>query len=155
MLTVLMGVSLLTRKFYVLKQRNMYFSLWQWLKSGFLMLAATAVLVFGLRIFYYSRFQGFGTILLLMILEALALGACATIQAPAGSMRHPLQVIGSLPRIGRQVPAVVVQRAFPLNIGLDAFLVARSLLRGGLVPPARIDRPGCSQARWLRFLPLP
>ncbi len=67
------GVSLSTRKFYVLKQKNLYFAVWQWLKAGMLMLAVTGVMVFGLRIFHYSRTQGFGTILLLMALELLAL----------------------------------------------------------------------------------
>jgi len=67
------GVSLSTRKFNLIGQKNLYFAIWQWIKSGFLIMAVTGVLVFGLRMFQYSRFHGFGTIVLLMGLELLAL----------------------------------------------------------------------------------
>ena len=65
--------SLATKKFYINIHLNFYFNLWQWLKAGFLLLALTAVLVFGLRLFHYSRFQGFGSVALLMLLEVIVL----------------------------------------------------------------------------------
>ena len=77
LLLIILGLwfitSLTTKKFYVNIHLNFYFNLWQWLKASFLILALTSVLVFGLRLFHYSRFQGFGTVLLLMLLEVIVL----------------------------------------------------------------------------------
>jgi hypothetical protein len=44
---------------------------------GVLLMAVTGVMVYGLRLFHYSRAQGFGTVALLMVLETVALGLYA------------------------------------------------------------------------------
>jgi len=66
-------VSICTRKFFLKEHKNFYFSLWQWLKSGGLMMALLAVLMYGFNLFYYSRAHAFGTILILMALESILL----------------------------------------------------------------------------------
>lgn len=63
--------SMITKKFHINTHLNYYFNLWQWLKAGFLMMAFTSVFIFGFRLFHYSRFQGFGTVLLLMLMEMI------------------------------------------------------------------------------------
>jgi hypothetical protein len=65
--------SLATRKFVTGAFKNGYDAFWQWQKAGVIMLSGMAVLVFAFRLFYYSRFQAFGTVLLLMILECVLL----------------------------------------------------------------------------------
>ncbi len=65
--------SFTTQKFSIKMDRDVYFPLWQWLKAGILMLACTGVIVFGLRLFYFSRFQVFGSISLLITLEFFVL----------------------------------------------------------------------------------
>jgi len=62
-------VSVMSRKFSNGRYRNVYFFTWQWIKAGLLMLASMSVLIFGFRLFYFSRFQALGSILILMALE--------------------------------------------------------------------------------------
>ncbi len=66
-------VSLITDKFRSNSIKNYTLALAQWLKAGAIMLALVAVAVFGLRLFYISRFQSFGTVLMLLLFEAAAL----------------------------------------------------------------------------------
>ena len=66
-------VSMAGSKFNLVGQKNLYFAMWQWIKAGILMLAVFGVLVFGFRLFSYSRAQGFGTLVVLMVLEFMAL----------------------------------------------------------------------------------
>jgi hypothetical protein len=61
--------SLVTGKFAVNRYQSVYFFLWQWFKAGFVMMAVMTVLIFGARLFYYSRLQALGPILVLMGLE--------------------------------------------------------------------------------------
>ncbi|MFP4573507.1 MAG: hypothetical protein ACLFNW_11105 [Desulfobacterales bacterium] len=77
LLMILLGLwflsALPTRKYFISKTAKAVDIFWQWQKSGLIMLASLAVVVFAFRLFHFSRFQGFGTIGLLMILEALLL----------------------------------------------------------------------------------
>jgi len=68
------GISLATRKYIRRHYQNYYHALWPWIKSAILMVAVMSVVVFGLRGFYFSRTQVFGTIFVLVILEALFFG---------------------------------------------------------------------------------
>ena len=105
------GVSLSTRKFNLIGQKNLYFAIWQWIKSGFLMMAVTGVLVFGLRMFQYSRFQGFGTIVLLMGLELLAL----LVYFSARKEKRTDSDIDSVD----QVRQMLNQEAYDLNVDVE------------------------------------
>ncbi len=67
------STAFITGKFKKNKQQGFYFSLWQWLKAGVFMLAMISVIVFGFRLFEFSRFQGFAPIVLLMLIEAVFL----------------------------------------------------------------------------------
>jgi lipopolysaccharide/colanic/teichoic acid biosynthesis glycosyltransferase len=60
-----------TRKFNKQKYRNYYYAFAPYIKSFILMTAAMALIVFTFRLFHYSRFQVFGTLGLMVILEAV------------------------------------------------------------------------------------
>ena len=64
-------VSAMTKKFSISSFKSVYFFTWQWIKAGFLMLAAMSILIFGLRLFEYSRFQSLGAILMLLVMEII------------------------------------------------------------------------------------
>lgn len=64
-------VSLATRKYVRRPFQNFYHAVWPWLKAVILMVAVMSIVVFGLRLFYLSRAQVFGTILVLGIFEVL------------------------------------------------------------------------------------
>ncbi len=64
-------VSIVTKKFSVRRYMTVHFLTWQWIKAGCLMLSTMSVLVFGLRLFEYSRFQSMGTILILLLMEVI------------------------------------------------------------------------------------
>lgn len=66
-------VSLITNKYTGKSEKSYYFLLAQWLKAGGIMLAIVSIAVFGLRLFYFSRFQSYGSILILLFLEVLML----------------------------------------------------------------------------------
>ena len=74
-LLVLTGVwfvsSLLTRKFWSARFRNIYYGLAPFFKSFFLSFATMAVIVFAFRLFAYSRLQVFGPLTLLLLFEIL------------------------------------------------------------------------------------
>jgi len=61
--------SVMTRKFSMGRFRNIYFFTWQWIKAGVIMLAGMTVIIFGMRLFHFSRFQGLGPIVFLTALE--------------------------------------------------------------------------------------
>lgn len=61
--------GLITEKYRIHAGGNVYDRLWQWLKSGLLTLAGMSVLLYGLRLFHFSRTQSLGTIVLLISLE--------------------------------------------------------------------------------------
>jgi lipopolysaccharide/colanic/teichoic acid biosynthesis glycosyltransferase len=63
--------SVVTGKFMVTRFKSIHFFSWQWIKAGGLMLTTMAVLIFGVRLFYYSRFQALGPALLLVVLELI------------------------------------------------------------------------------------
>ncbi len=65
--------GLATRKYVMNGAKNIYEIFWQWEKAGLILLAGMAVVVFALRLFHFSRFQGFGTVVLLMALESVLL----------------------------------------------------------------------------------
>ena len=65
--------SLVTRKYVIPTDKTAYDVFWQWEKAGLIMLASVAVVVYAFHLFHYSRFQGFGTVGLLMVLEGLML----------------------------------------------------------------------------------
>lgn len=67
-------VSAMTGKFSVGRFRSVYFLIWQWVKAGGMMMATMTVLIFGLRLFYFSRFQALGPILVLMVMELILIG---------------------------------------------------------------------------------
>jgi len=64
-------ISVMTRKFSIDSFRSVHFFTWQWIKAGVLMLAVMSVLIFGLRLFEYSRFQSLGAILMLLVMEII------------------------------------------------------------------------------------
>ena len=66
-------ISLITEKFRSTSNTNYTLALAQWLKAGVVLLTSVTVVVFGLRLFQFSRFQSLGSILLLLFLEAVAL----------------------------------------------------------------------------------
>ncbi len=113
------GAAVATRKFYVTRQRNLYFALWQWLKAGILMMAGTGVMVYGLRLFYYSRFQGFGTVVVLMALENVALGLYF-------SVRKQRKAEPDIESAG-QVRQMLAQERYDLNVDIET--VRQRLLR--------------------------
>jgi hypothetical protein len=61
--------AFVTGKFVVKGYTSVYFFLWQWFKAGFLMMAGMSMLIFGARMFYFSRFQALAPGLVLMGLE--------------------------------------------------------------------------------------
>lgn len=73
LLALWLFTAVLTKKYAVPAAGSAYDVFWQWEKAGLMMLAGMAVVVYALRLFHYSRFQGFGSVGLLMILESLLL----------------------------------------------------------------------------------
>lgn len=65
--------SMVTKKFYVKGYKNFSFYFWQWLKASIMMIAILSIVVFGFRLFYFPRFQVFGSIILLITLEIIVL----------------------------------------------------------------------------------
>jgi lipopolysaccharide/colanic/teichoic acid biosynthesis glycosyltransferase len=63
--------AVFTRKFNKQKYRNYYYAFAPYIKSFIIMTAAMALIVFTFRLFHFSRFQLFGTLGLMVILEAI------------------------------------------------------------------------------------
>ncbi|NDY74119.1 sugar transferase [Desulfobacter hydrogenophilus] len=105
------GLSLAGKKFNLIGQKNLYFALWQWIKTGLFMLAVFGVLVFGFRMFQYSRLQGFGTIVVFIGLEWLALLLYFSTRK-YGNAEPDIQSVG-------QVRKMIHQEAYDLNVDLE------------------------------------
>ncbi len=73
MLVLWLFCALATKKFVILRSQTAYDVFWQWEKAGMIMLASVGVVVFAFRLFHFSRFQGFGTVVFLMVLEGVLL----------------------------------------------------------------------------------
>ncbi len=77
LLMIILGLwvstAIVTDKFSITSRHEFYFALWQWLKAGLFMLATISVVVYGFRLFQFSRFQAYGTILVLMLIEMVFL----------------------------------------------------------------------------------
>lgn len=73
MLVLWLFSALATKKFAVSRSQTAYDVFWQWEKAGLIMLASVGVVVFAFHLFHFSRFQGFGSVALLMVLEGVML----------------------------------------------------------------------------------
>ncbi|MBU1696654.1 MAG: sugar transferase, partial [Proteobacteria bacterium] len=114
--------SAITRKFSMGRFKNVYFFIWQWIKAGGLMLATMTVLIFGLRLFYFSRFQALGSILILMALEFVMISFYYIISQG----EKPEQDTEADARAGNRLK----QEDIPLNFDVD-------IIRQKLMEPAR------------------
>ncbi len=65
-------ISLFTRKFNKHDYRNIYYAVAPFVKSFIILFATMAVIIFAFRLFYYSRTQIFGTLSLMIIIEAIS-----------------------------------------------------------------------------------
>lgn len=63
--------SIITKKFSIQNFKNYYYALSACVKASILMGFTISVVIFAFRLFYFSRLQIFGTLLLLFILEAV------------------------------------------------------------------------------------
>jgi len=122
MLALWMFSALVTKKHIIPTAKTVYDVFWQWEKAGFIMLAGVAVVVYALRLFNYSRFQGFGTVGLLIILEGLLL----TIVLGGRKQRAEGKDIESID----DVRQVLDQPPVDMNIDIEA-------IRQLLLSPAR------------------
>ncbi|MDY0222757.1 MAG: hypothetical protein RBR67_16630 [Desulfobacterium sp.] len=126
------AAALATQKFYVIQHRNFYFALWQWLKAGLLLMAGTGVMVFGLGLFHYSRFQGFGTVVVLMGLEALALGVYFSVRKHR-KMEPDIESVD-------QVRQMLTQEHYDLNVDIET--VRERLMRPAIYKLQRTFQSG-------------
>ena len=115
-------VSICTRKFFLKAHKNVYFCLWQWLKSVGLMMALLAVLIYGFDLFYYSRAHAFGTILILMVFESILLGFYFAVGRRVGQKKD-IETVA-------QVRQRIFQEPISMDIDFDA-------VRKRLMSPAR------------------
>ncbi|MEE4364896.1 MAG: sugar transferase, partial [Desulfotignum sp.] len=116
--------SFVTGKFAVRRYQNEYFFLWQWFKAGFVMMAFMAVLIFGARLFYYSRLQALGPILVLMGFEFFLVHFYYR-SFIAGNNRNPADVESV-----DKVREILKQDSIPAASNLD-------IIRERLMSPAR------------------
>jgi lipopolysaccharide/colanic/teichoic acid biosynthesis glycosyltransferase len=65
-------ISLFTRKFDKHDYRNIYYAVAPFVKTFIILFATMAVIIFAFRLFYYSRTQIFGTLLLMSVIEILS-----------------------------------------------------------------------------------
>ena len=114
-------ISAMTRKFSIEKFRNVHFFTWKWIKAGALMLATMAALVFGARLFYFSRFQSLGSILLLTVLEFIMINFYYRIS----KTKEAIPDIESV----KTVRNVLKQDNIPLEVDID-------IIRQKLMEPA-------------------
>jgi hypothetical protein len=127
LLLIVIGIwflsSMVTKKFYIKEFKNFSFYFWQWVKASIIMLATVSVVVFGFRLFYYSRFQIFGSILFLTIMEIIVLFCYWRNQ----KSKKEIQDIESV----EIVKNILNQETLPLNIDIE-------LIRKKLLEPSRI-----------------
>jgi hypothetical protein len=115
--------SLVTKKFHMKGYKNFSFYFWQWVKASILMVATLSIIVFGFRLFYFSRFQVFGSINLLIFLEIIVLLIYWWSQI---EKKEP-DDINSV----ETVKAILKQENIPLNIDIET-------IRKNFLGPARI-----------------
>ena len=115
--------SMVTKKFYVKEFKNFSFYFWQWIKASIIMLAIISVTIYGFRLFYYSRFQIFGSFLFLTIMEIIVLFCYWRSQ----KSNHEIQDIESV----EIVKNILKQETLSLNIDIE-------LIRKKLLEPSRI-----------------
>jgi Ca2+/Na+ antiporter len=65
------ALSVVTKKYELTNFRNLYFALAACIKTSLFMGAVVSVVIFAFRLFYFSRLQVFGTLLLLLFLECV------------------------------------------------------------------------------------
>jgi hypothetical protein len=116
--------SIITKKFFVKEYKSFYYSLWQWIKAGVLILAFISVIVFGFRLFYFSRFQVLGSILILIVLEVIFLRLYFWLKI----FSNDEQDIESIDR----VKTILTQEKIPLDIDIE-------FIRKKLFEPARVS----------------
>ncbi|MCG8548831.1 MAG: sugar transferase [Desulfobacterales bacterium] len=104
------------------RYRSVHFFTWQWVKAGGMMFAAMAVLIFGAHMFYLSRGQALGSVLVLTGLELFLAGIYYRIK------KNGL-VAGDVESVD-QVQAALQQEALSLDVDVD-------LIRQRLMEPAR------------------
>jgi len=116
--------SVVTGKFMVARFKSVYFFSWQWIKAGGLMLATMALLIFGVRLFYYSRFQALGPVLLLVGLEFILVNIYYRKKiAQNGEAEQDVESID-------KVKEILKQEEIPLDVNID-------IVRQKLMEPAR------------------
>lgn len=114
--------SMVTMKFSIGRFQSVYFFAWQWIKAGGLMLLTMTVLIFGLRLFYFSRFQALGSILMMIMLEIILISIYYRIsQGKEGE-----QDIESVDK----VRDILNQADIPLDVDID-------IIRQKIMEPAR------------------
>lgn len=115
--------SMATKKFYMKGYKNFSFYFWQWGKAGILMVATLSIVVYGFRLFYFSRVQVFGSIIVLITLELIALLLYWWNQVEKKE-HYDIESIET-------VKTILKQENIPLNIDIET-------IRKNLLRPARI-----------------
>jgi len=115
-------VSVITRKFSIGRFSSIYFFIWQWIKAGSLMLVFMTILIFGFRLFYLSRLQALGSILMLTALEFIMISFYYKINQ--GEKNE--QDIESV----RKVRSILKQEDIPLDVDIE-------IIRKKFMEPAR------------------
>ena len=114
--------SMMTKKYIRQPFQNYYHFMWPWIKAGIMMLGSIAVIVFALNLFHFSRFQAFGSILLLMIFEILFYHVYFMMMRNGGHYKDVESI--------EQVKAALKQDELPMEVDLEA-------LRRSLLEPVR------------------
>lgn len=114
--------SVMTHKFSIDRFRNVHFFTWQWIKAGGLMLAGMTVIIFGLQLFYFSRFQELGPIVMLTVLELIMISFYYRISRG----RETTPDIESVDKVRK----ILRQDDIPLDVNID-------IIRQKLMEPAR------------------
>jgi len=115
-------ISLGANKYLIKGFKSVHFFTWQWMKAGVIMLATMSLIVFGLRLFYFSRFQALGSIALLILLELILISFYYRITQSKESDKD----IES----ADQVKDFLRQENIPLDVNVD-------IIRQKLMEPAR------------------
>lgn len=125
LLLIIIGIwfasSFPSMKFKTKEHQDFYFSLWQWLKSGGLMLAFMSLIVYVFRLFHYSRFQAFGTIGLLICFELVILRMYFWLQN-GKEIQQDIETVSD-------VKTILDQEELPLNVDIE-------MIRKKLLAPA-------------------
>jgi hypothetical protein len=110
--------GLITKKYVIPADRTAYDVFWQWEKACLIMLASVAVVVYAFHLFHYSRFQGFGTVVILMITEGMLLSVVL-----GGRKKRELE---------QDIESVAVVRQIldqaPVDMDIDIEAIRRKLL---------------------------